>query len=82
MQPSHQLHLWGQPAPFTPQVDFDGAELSGDDDSSSGDDDMSEDEAPAGLPLGGGQQQHQRPERVVDEDGFEMVQGRKGRGRR
>lgn len=65
-----------------PQVDFDGAEVEGAS-SSSGDEDDDEMEegggaAPAAVPLAAAQE---KPQPIIDEDGFEMVQGRR-RGRR
>lgn len=65
-------------------VDFDGAEIEGSGGSSSDEDDDDEmddgGEAPAATPLGPPQEQRQpKPQPVVDEDGFELVQGRRGR---
>ncbi len=67
-------------------VDLDGAEIEGgssssdddgDDDSMDGDEDGA---APAAVALAAAQQQPAaRPQPVVDEDGFELVQGRRGR---
>ncbi|GBF98689.1 hypothetical protein Rsub_11403 [Raphidocelis subcapitata] len=73
-------------------VDLDGAELDDDDDGSSGsgsgggDDEMDEGAdagaaAPSAAPLGAGAGAAAKPAPVVDEDGFELVQGRR-RGRR
>jgi len=83
-QPQPQQH----PQKINPQIDLDGAEIE-DGSSSSGDGSDSEmdqdddDSAPAALPLGGEQHAQQaKPEPVVDADGFELVQGRRGRGRR
>lgn len=69
-------------------MDHDGMQMDGDDGSSSGDDDDDDDGMDvadnASAPQAAAMQASEprsRPEPVVDEDGFEMVQ-KKGRGRR